>query len=181
MYDEVPGESKAREELWIQVFSGLRVGAGHWDWPPHRPRWHRTVGQRCWLCSGQGVGARLAHLRSALHETQPGKPHTAVSVAFQLIPVLLKGTYRLAKPGHSCFLQPCSYLLAAALPEAEQTLLPRSFEPINAAGSNTQAPKGKCQPSTAALFAHAIHFAGARCGVYSQNITLSRYFLFFPL
>lgn len=95
-------------------------------------------------------------------------------MAFQLAPVLRKGTYRLAKPGRSCFLQSCLYLLATALPETRQTLPLRSFEPINAAGSKARAPRGNFPPSTAALFAHATHFGGARGGVYSQNVILCR-------
>lgn len=151
---------------------GLCVRAGHCSRSPGRLRCHRTMGEGCWLHSRPGGWEPGWHTcKRRRRKRQPGKPCSTESLAFQLAPVLRKGTYRLAEPGCSCFLQSCLYLLAAALPEPRQTLPRQSFEPINAAGSKARAPRGKFQPSTAALFAHATHSGGARGGVYSQNIT----------
>lgn len=96
-------------------------------------------------------------------------------MSFQLSPGLHTGTYCLAKLGHSCFLQSCLYLLAAALPEPRQPLPLLSFEPISAAGWKAGAPRGRSQPCTAAHFAYTTHFAGARASVCSQTVILHNF------
>lgn len=161
---------------------GLRLQAGDRNRWPGRLRWRRTVGESCWLRSWPGGWEPGWHTcQGRPGKRQAGKPCCAEAVAFQLTPILRKGTYRLAKPGRSCFLQSCLYLLAAALPEPWQTLPLRSFEPISAAGSKARAPRGNFPPSTAAPFAHTTHFGGARGSAYSQNVTSHNYFFFFTL
>lgn len=110
--------------------------------------------------------------KQSLHKRHPGKPCPAEPVAFQLAPGLHTGTYCLAKLGHSCFLQSCLYLLAAALPEPRQPLPLLSLEPINGAGSKAGAPRGCSQPCTAARFAYATHFGGARASVCPRTVIL---------
>lgn len=117
-------------------------------------------------------GGRLAHLPSEPAEEPSWQALTAEPGAFQLSPGLHTATYCLAKLGHSCFLQSCLCLLAAALPEPRQPLPPLSFEPINAAGSKAAAPRGLSQPCTAARFAYTTHCMGARASVCSQIVTL---------
>lgn len=134
---------------------------------------HHALCEGCWLYSWQRGRKPGWHIcKQSLHKRHPGKPCPAELVAFQLSPGLHTGTYCLAKPGHSCFLQSCLYLLAAALPEPRQPLPLLSFEPLNAAGSKAGAPRARSQPCTAARFAYATHFGGARASVSSQTVIL---------